>query len=162
LLPLQGTQTPQPLIATRFNEQHGMFSPDGKWLAFTSDESGRNEIYLQPFGHDGVRSLVSTGGGASPMWGRDGKTLYHLLDNILMQVAFDSKTGNIGQPAVALRLPPRTRVSEVPADGKFIGVHRLEENTSSPELEIVTGWFRELSARVPVPHYNQIVCMMFV
>jgi Tol biopolymer transport system component len=152
LLPLDAAHTPRPLIATRFNEQGGMFSPDGKWLAFVSDESGSNEVYVQPFGHEGVRSVVSTGGGAHPMWDHDGKRLYYSAGDAVMQVVFDAVTGNIGHSTVALRLPPRTAVFAVTSAGDFIGVHTLSENFTAPELEIATEWFRELSARVPVPH----------
>ena len=152
LLPLDGAHTPHPLIASRFNEQGGMFSPDGKWLAFVSDESGGNEVYVQPFGHEGVRSVVSTGGGGRPMWDHVGKRLYYSAGDVVMQVAFDSATGNIGQATVALRIPPRTAIFGVTPAGDFIGVHTLSENFTAPELEIATEWLRELSERVPVPH----------
>jgi eukaryotic-like serine/threonine-protein kinase len=152
LLPLDGVHTPRPLIATRFNEQSGMFSPGGKWLAFVSDESGRNEVYVQPFGRDGVRSVVSTGGGVRPMWARDGKHLYYSTGDVVMQVAFDSATGSIGQAKVALHLPPRTAAFGVTPVGDFIGVRTPSTDFTAPELEIATEWLRELSARVPVPH----------
>jgi eukaryotic-like serine/threonine-protein kinase len=151
LLPLDAPHTPRPLIATRFNEQSGMFSPDGKWLAFMSDESGGNEVYVQPFGHEGVRTVVSIGGGAHPMWDHDGKRLYYSVGKVVMQVAFDSATGNIGQATVALRLPLRTALFAVTRTGDFVGVRTLGESFTAPELEIATEWFRELSARVPVP-----------
>lgn len=152
LLPLDGSHTPRPLIATRFNEQSGMFSPGGKWLAFVSDESGRNEVYVQPFGRDGVRSVVSTSGGVRPMWARDGKHLYYSTGDVVMQVAFDSATGSIGQAKVALHLPPRTAVFGVTPVGDFIGVRTPSADFTAPELEIATEWLRELGARVPVPH----------
>jgi len=152
VLPLDGPHTPRPLIASRFNEQSGMFSPDGRWLAFVSDESGSNEVYVQPFGHEGARSVISTGGGVRPMWDHDGERLYYSAGGVVMKVAFDSASGNIGQATVALRLPPRTAVFGVTPAGDFIGVHTLSENFTATELEIATEWFRELSERVPVPH----------
>jgi serine/threonine protein kinase len=152
VLPLDGAHTPRPLIATRFNEQEGMFSPDGKWLAFVSNESGSDEVYVQPFGREGVRSVVSSGGGVRPVWGRDGKNLYYSVGDAVMQVGFDPSTGSIGRTTLAVRLPGRTVVFDVSPAGEFIGVHKLSENSSAPELEIVTEWFRELGARVPVPH----------
>ncbi len=152
LLQLDGNHTPRPLIATRFNEQTGMFSPDGKWLAFVSDESGGNEVYVQPFGHEGVRSVVSTGGGVRPMWDHEGKHLYYSAGDAVMQVVFNSATGNISQATAALRVPPRTAVFGVTPAGDFIGIHTLSENFTATELEVATEWFRELSARVPVPH----------
>jgi hypothetical protein len=119
VLPLDGAHTPRPLIATRFNEQYGMFSPDGKWLAFVSNESGNDEVYVQPFGREGLRSVVSTGGGVRPMWSHDGKSLDYSVGDAVMQVVFDPATGNIGQGhgrrpfATALRdfcCHPRRRV----------------------------------------------------
>jgi hypothetical protein len=61
-------------------------------------------------------------------------------------------TGNIGQTTVAVRLPQRSAIFDVTATGEFVGVRKLSENHSAPELEIATEWFRELNARVPKPH----------
>jgi eukaryotic-like serine/threonine-protein kinase len=152
VLPLDGTHTPRPLIATRFNEQEGMFSPDGKWLAFVSNESGSDEVYVQPFGREGLRSVVSSGGGVRPMWGHDGKSLYYSAGDAVMQVAFDPVTGNVGHTTVAVRLPPRTAMFSVSPDGEFIGVRKVSESLSTPELDIVTEWFRELRTQVPAPN----------
>jgi serine/threonine protein kinase len=151
VLPLDGAHTPRPLIATRFDEQYGMFSPDGKWLAFISNESGNDEVYVQPFGREGLRSVVSTSGGVRPMWSHDGKFLYYSVGDAVMQVVFDPSSGNIGQATVAARLPQRSAISDVTSGGEFVGVRKLSENHSAPELEIVTAWFRELSERVPKP-----------
>jgi hypothetical protein len=106
---------------------------------------------VQPFGREGARSVVSTGGGVEPMWDHGGKRLYYSAGNVLMQVAFDSATGNIGQTTVALGVPPHSAVFGVTPAGEFIGVRKLSENSSAPELEVRTEWLRELSARVPVP-----------
>jgi hypothetical protein len=151
VLPLDGAHTPRPLIATRFNEQGATFSPDGRWLAFTSDESDRNEVYIQPFGREGARTMVSTGGGNHPMWDQDGKRLYYAMGNSFMQTAFDSSRGITGSPTVLFSLPPHTAVLAVTAAGEFIGVRKLSESTTVPELQVATEWLRELSARVPVP-----------
>lgn len=152
VLPLDGVHTPLPLIATRFNEEDGMFSPNGKWLAFVSDESGNDEVYVQPFGREGVRSVVSSGGGVRPMWGHDGKNLYYSVGDAVMQVGFDPATGNIGRTTLAVRLPARTVVFDVAPDGEFIGVHKISESLSTSELDIVTEWFRELRSQVAPPN----------
>jgi eukaryotic-like serine/threonine-protein kinase len=152
VLPLDGDHTPRPLIATRFNEQEGIFSPDGKWLAFVSNESGTDDVYVQPFGREGLRSVVSSGGGVRPMWSHDGKSLYYSAGDAVMQVAFDPVTGNVGHTTVAVRLPPRTAVFSVSPEGEFIGVRKVSEGLSTPELDIVTEWFRELRTQVPAPN----------
>jgi Tol biopolymer transport system component len=85
-LPLEGDRKPLPFVRTEFNEAEGQFSPDGKWVAYSSDESGRREIYVQPFPPNpgGGRWVVSNGGGAQPRWRRDGKELFFLAGNTVM------------------------------------------------------------------------------
>lgn len=109
-------------------------------------------MYVQPFGREGLRSVVSSGGGVRPLWGHDGKSLYYSAGDAVMQVVFDPVTGNVGHTTVAVRLPPRTAVFSVSPDGEFIGVRKVAESLSTPELEIVTEWFRELRTRVPAPN----------
>jgi serine/threonine-protein kinase len=79
LLPLQGERRPQPLVQTPFMERNGDISPDGRWLAYESNESGQFEIYVRPFPNvnDG-RWQVSTGGGTTPVWNRSGRELFYL------------------------------------------------------------------------------------
>jgi len=71
--------SPSPFLATPFNESHGRFSPDGRWLAYTSDESGRSEVYVRPFpaSSAGGKWQVSTDGGYQPLWRRDGRELLY-------------------------------------------------------------------------------------
>ena len=78
VLPLSGGRTPMPFIQTEFDEGHGRLSPDGRWMAYTSNETGRNEVYVQPFPASGGKWQMSTSGGAQPRWRRDGKELYYL------------------------------------------------------------------------------------
>jgi hypothetical protein len=78
VLPLQGDHTPHSYLASRFSESDAHFSPDGQWVAYTSDESGRQEVYVQHFpdAHEKVR--ISTSGGAAARWAPDGHELYFL------------------------------------------------------------------------------------
>jgi hypothetical protein len=86
-LPLDGDKTPFPVVRTRFVEPYGQFSPDGRWVAYQSNESGRAEVYVQPFPGPGARIPISTHGGAQMRWRRDGKELFYLaLDGRLMAV----------------------------------------------------------------------------
>ncbi|HJU61452.1 MAG TPA: protein kinase, partial [Candidatus Binatia bacterium] len=87
VLPLFGDMKPYPVLATEFNETHGRFSPDGRWLAYVSNESGRNEVYVQSFPASGGKWQVSTTGGAQPQWRSDGKELFYMApDRRLMAV----------------------------------------------------------------------------
>ena len=86
VLPVEGTQ-PYSLLATEFEESNGQFSPDGRWFAYTSNESGRTEVYVQSFPVSGGKWLVSSGGGSQPRWRRDGKELFYIApDKQLMSV----------------------------------------------------------------------------
>jgi Tol biopolymer transport system component len=79
-VPSSGNGKPEPFVATRFNERQGTFSPDGKWVAYSSDESGRYEIYIESFPRGGAKAQVSTKGGSEPQWRQDGKEIYFLQE----------------------------------------------------------------------------------
>jgi dipeptidyl aminopeptidase/acylaminoacyl peptidase len=86
-LPFDGDRKPFPVVQTSFDESTSQFSPDGKWIAYQSNESGRYEIYLQPFPGPAGKSQVSTNGGAQVRWRRDGKELFYIaFDGRLMAV----------------------------------------------------------------------------
>jgi len=87
VLPLTGDHKPIPLLTTQFNEDDGHFSPDGKWVAYISDESGKDEIYIQSFPASGAKAQISNGGGVYARWRGDGKELFYLTpDRKLMAV----------------------------------------------------------------------------
>jgi Tol biopolymer transport system component len=74
---MNGDTAEVELVASRFTEMHPAVSPDGRWLAYISDESGGNEVYVRPFPGPGSKVLVSQGGGAEPIWSRDGRELFY-------------------------------------------------------------------------------------
>jgi Tol biopolymer transport system component len=87
VLPLDGDRKPFPLIQTEFNESQSQFSPDGRWVAYVSDETGGPQIYVQSFPKLTGKWQVSTDGGTQPRWRHDGKELFYLaLDQQLMAV----------------------------------------------------------------------------
>ena len=86
-VPIGGGE-PRPLVSTAAEERNGKLSPNGRWLAYLSNESGRFEVYVQPVSPTGVKWLVSRGGGFQPQWGADGRDLYYIApDRKLMSVA---------------------------------------------------------------------------
>lgn len=88
VLPMTGSREPAPFLQTEFEELQGQVSPDGRWIAYTSDESGRWEVYVQPFPGKGPKHVVSAAGGGEPQWRGDGRELFYLaLDHTLMSVA---------------------------------------------------------------------------
>jgi serine/threonine protein kinase len=108
VLPLFGDGKPYPLLNSEFDENAAFFSPDGHWFAYTSNETGRLEVYIQTFPQTGGKWLVSNGGGAQPHWRGDGKELFYVApDKTLMSV--EIKTGS----AVELGAPKPLFVTKV-------------------------------------------------
>ena len=95
-LPLVPAGTPAPLVRTEFDERNAKFSPDGKWIAYTSDETGKQEVYVQPFppsSHSGGKWKISDRGGGQPQWPRPGNELYYLApDRKIMAVLVRTAT----------------------------------------------------------------------
>jgi Tol biopolymer transport system component len=89
-------ESPKPLLVTRFNERGAVLSRDGRWLAYVSNESGRAEIYVQPFPGPGGKVPISTNGGLQPMWSRDGRELFYRAGDSLMAVPIERETFRIG------------------------------------------------------------------
>lgn len=90
-MPLAVDRKPFAFIATQFDENYARFSPDGRWLAYTSNESGRPEVYVAPFPGGNGKWQVSSAGGAFPRWRGDGRELYCLAaDNTLIAVTVAS------------------------------------------------------------------------
>jgi Tol biopolymer transport system component len=137
VLPLAGNGTPsgaaKPFANTEFSEGQGRFSPDGRWIAYVSDESGRSEIYIQPFpapANGGSKTPISRDGGSQPRWRRDGKELFYLSpDGKLM--AADVTEGPIFKASV-----PRT-LFQVPV--AQIGHLDINDEMGKGILQVV-GW----------------------
>jgi serine/threonine protein kinase len=151
VLPLFGERKPMPYLQTEFWQHEARFSPDGRWIAYRSDESGKMEIYVQSFPAPSGRVPVSTEGGVNPSWRGDGKELFYLAaDQKLMAV--EVKSGATFQAGVprALFL---TRVSgavgsskhyTVTKDGQRFLVNMPVEGASSNPITIVLNWTAEL------------------
>ena len=102
-----GSRTPVPYLQTPFNELHGQVSPDGRWIAYTSDESGNWEVYLQTFPTAGGKRVISVGGGGEPLWRKDGRELYYIApDATVMAVSITPGAAlQVGQPKRLFRAP---------------------------------------------------------
>ncbi len=133
-------------------------SPDGRWLAYTSSETGRLEIYVEAFPVSGARHLVSVEGGDEPVWSRDGRELFFRRAQSLFAVPVRTAEGfSAGKP---VRLFDADFVTsgaavvrdldyDVAADGRFLVVRPSEEEKASPHLNVVLNWTSELARRVP-------------
>jgi Serine/threonine protein kinase len=151
ILPMSGDRKPFPFLQTLFNEQQAHFSPDGKWIAYTSDESGAPEVYVQTFPASGGKWRISTSGGAEPKWRRDGKELFYIAaDKKLMSV--DTKLGPTFEAGVPKALF-ETRITvlttfrnhyTVTGDGqRFLIISGLEESNFTP-ISVVVNWTADL------------------
>jgi eukaryotic-like serine/threonine-protein kinase len=146
VLPLTGDRKPFAFLSTRFNEQSGVFSPDGKWVAYQSDESGRDEIYVRPFPGPGGQWQASTGGGISPRWRADGKELYYLAPDLkLMAAAVVPQGGAVapGTPEALLQTHAASNTVRQPydvaRDGRFLIVTDLETTFTEP-IHLLLNW----------------------
>jgi len=157
LLPLQSDRRPSPLLRTKFNESSGQFSPDGHWIAYTSDESGRDEIYVAEFSSASVegawelgnKSLISKGGGSSPKWRGDGRELFYVAaDGSLMSVEVKTKkVFEAGAPKRLFQLPAGFLAGDISANGNrfLIGVPAAPGDTTP--FTVVLNWPTALEAR---------------
>ena len=112
MLALDGTHHVEPLIQTPANERNGVVSPDGRWLAYESDSSGKFEIYVKPFPNVSAGQwLVSTAGGTRPLWAPNGQELFYVApDGALMAVRVDARgaTWSAGSPVKVVEGPYAT------------------------------------------------------
>jgi serine/threonine-protein kinase len=156
LLPLTGRREPRRLLATPFAELNPVFSPDGRWVAYRSNMSGKRfEIYLTPVAGGGRQYPVSAGGGQAPLWSHDGRELYYrdrdpATGGNMMAVSIDL-TGpepRIGTPRVLFPSPYQGD-GDVTADGRFLLLKPTPEESRSRTIELVMNWFDDLQARMP-------------
>jgi serine/threonine protein kinase/Tol biopolymer transport system component len=147
VLPLAGDRKPFPFLQTQFNEGQGQFSPDGRWVAYTSFESGRAEVYVAPFPGPGGKWQISTAGGSSPRWRRDGTEIFFLAnDNALMVAGVNSKASSFQVGAVkplfqTYLIGPRHEY-DVSADGqKFLINSAPHPSGAAPApITVVLNW----------------------
>ena len=158
-----GEHEPRPIVQTRFQEWYATFSPDGRWLAYSSDESGREEIYVQPYPGPGERTQISIKGGFSPAWARDGRELFYrvwpegppwklrmMTVNITTDPAFIAGKPRMLFEEDRYQTSDPLRSYDVAADGRFLML-KFSEQPSEPvtQLRVVLNWFEELKRLVP-------------
>jgi eukaryotic-like serine/threonine-protein kinase len=154
---IEGDHTRKTLLQNAKLQNQPQISRDGKWMAYASDESGKNEIYVRPFPDvDKGRWQVSTSGGDSPLWSPDGRELFYLSGDAVMRasVKTEPKFEIIGTPNNLFRgtfvgsLPDNGTPWDIRPDGKRFLM--IKPPTARPKINIVLNWFEELKQRVPV------------
>ena len=150
-----GTRT--PFLVTPATEGAARFSPEGRWIAYVSDESGRPEIYVQPYPGPGGKWQISTDGGIEPAWNPNGRELFYRSGNRMMAVPVTIQPAfSAGKPAVlfegsyvASAFPLTGVTYDVTRDGqRFLMVK--EQAQSNSEINVIVNWFEELKRLVPV------------
>ncbi len=156
LRPTVGDSTSRPFLKTEFRESHASVSPDSRWIAYASDESGRAEVYVQTFPEPGGRWQVSNGGGDQPMWRRDGEELFYMApDKNLMAVdVTGGATFEAGVPSPLFLT--RTRDSDIggsrnyyvpsPDGQRFLVCTVVHVATPSP-MTVVLNWTSDLAKK---------------
>jgi dipeptidyl aminopeptidase/acylaminoacyl peptidase len=141
-------------VRTAFNERAPRFSPDGKYIAYTSNESGRDEIYVQSFPGPGGRWQISNEGGREVVWSPAGKQLFYRNGDKMMVIDIDGKTSfTAGTPRVLFtgQFDPTRRgeaAYDVTKDGKKFLMLQPDQSGPPPLLVVVLNWFDELQRRV--------------
>jgi len=149
VLPMDGDRKPRPFLQTRFNETSPAFYPDGRWLAYSSDETGQFEVYVVPFPGPGGKWQVSTGGGAGPRWAGDGRELFYRAGDKMMVVEVETRpTFRVGIPK-ALFEGRYDLGYDVGADGKRFLMMKGIEGAPETQAQVVLEWFDELRRRAP-------------
>jgi Tol biopolymer transport system component len=154
-LPIRDPQSPTPFLVERHAESQGQFSPDGRWVAYRSNESGRWEIYLRPFPGPGSQQKLSSGGGIQPRWRSDGQELFYVgADSRMMAVPIQLPNG--GEPPVVGAPKPLFAVRIANAKNQQFGyvvdptgqrllIHVADNSTSTAPMTIVQNWTSTLS-----------------
>ena len=149
---MDGDRKSFPVVQTEFEERDGQFSPDGKWIAYESNKSGRPEIVVQPFPGPGAESRISTNGGAQVRWSRDGREIFYIaLDGRLMSVsiriASDGQTIDAAAPVPLFAARVGAAVQRlsgpqymVAVDGKRFLMNRLTEETHTSPITVILNW----------------------
>lgn len=149
VIPTSGERKPIPFLTTPADETFGQFSPDGKWIAYSSDESGRREVYVQGFAPDRSPATavgkwqVSSAGGDKPRWSHDGKELFYLsADSKLMKVPV--KSGATFEPGKAVALFDVRAAGffpyDVSPDGRFLINTPVESDATEMPITVVLNW----------------------
>jgi len=158
------TWSGQPLLATRFREFDAQISPDGRWLAYSSDESGQLEVYVRPFPSLGNPRPVSSEGGTNVVWAHNGRELFYLRGSsadtrelVVHDVGPDGAIAPTGRPLfrlAALRVQATAPVPgfDVTPDGqRFVFVQSPDQPAppAPTSIHLVFNWLEELKAKAP-------------
>jgi hypothetical protein len=138
------------VVGGPFAQTGGRISPDGMWLTYSSDATGRSEIYVQPFPGPGARTRVSTSGGTEATWAPSGSEIFFRRQGTVVSVPYtaDGDRFRLGEEQKLFELPVGVQGAYPTADGRFVVAHPVEK--SLPEIRIITNWTSQLAEIAPV------------
>ena len=147
---LDSAHAPHVLVADGFNNNSPALSPDGRWMAYVSDESGRNEVYVRPFPGPGGRWQISNGGGTEPRWSPAGREIFFRNGTAMMAVPVQAGTTFV--PGDARQLFEGSYASDlyypdydVSRDGRSFLMVRLDRQTADQPITVVLNWFAHVA-----------------
>jgi Tol biopolymer transport system component len=145
VLPLFGDRKPFPFLSTPFGEVRAKFSPDGRWITYTSNESGRPEVFVAPFPTADAKYRISTGAGSWSRWRPDGKGIFYVTDDTLMSAEVNGQGSTFAVGAVTPlfkieRRPGQRYPYDVSPDGQRFLVNAPVEQPESPPITVVVNW----------------------
>ena len=154
ILPLEEGGELQPFVRTPFNEVEPEFSPDGRWVAYASNESGRFEIFVQAYPGPGGKTLISPDGGSEPRWAKDGRELVYRNGRQMIAVEIEGgEELTAGVPTALFEgdflADEASRDYDVTADGEQFIMVADDPDAAEPHIEVVLNWFEELLERAP-------------
>ena len=154
LLPLEGERNPQLLLGSNHNERWPVLSPDGRWLAYLSNESGRPEVYVQAFPRPGGKWQVSADGGGEPVWARNGRELFYRDGYKMMVVPVQTQpVFTPGKPQVVFQWPyeamdgVRPNYDVTPDGQRFLMIKAIEADSAPAQINMILNWSEELKRR---------------
>lgn len=130
------------------DQREARVSPDGKWLAYVSDESGRAEVFVQSMSDAGVREQISRDGGLIPRWAPSGKELLYISQDWVISVPMGAGPGlHPGQPVKLFQDKARWSGYDVAANGRIMVARDAEQTASGTQINLVLRWFDELKKK---------------
>jgi serine/threonine-protein kinase len=153
ILPLEDKNRARPFLQTPASETNPTFSPDGRWLAYASDESGRYEVYVSPFPGLGGKWQISTAGGNEPLWARNGELFYwegnrFMAVETVTQPTFSARAPRLLFEGRYSRAPEYERNYDDSADGqRFLMIEPSQQEAAWTQMNVVLNWFEELKRR---------------
>ncbi len=154
VFPLSGERKLRPFLQTKFFERNAYFSPDGRWVAYESDESGRSEVFVRPYPGPGGKWQISIEGGAEPHWSRSGRELFYRHGDKMMMVDVETKpTFRPGRPRTLFEgryFDYEFNTYDVAPDGsRFLMIKPDPAESGPAHVNVVLNWFEEVKRRVP-------------